>query len=380
MKKKYSHDSLLNNVSNDIVIKREDNRIMKFNYKTMEVDVEEELSNLDKIINKLASKWVHVNLDLNWGRDRYISRALIPYIWWDVSNVLIISDLHCLPLDTSEVYTNDWWKYISDLRWNERILSYDNWNIFMDNMRWVIIKWNEDVYSNINRWFRMESTLWHRNIVLWNEGEYVKSTWEIMDIANFKDKMVASWIYSNNDSIDISENKLYLIWFMLWDWTKDIKSDGNYLWKINVKKQRKIDAIDNYYDESILTRCLQNNWYIVYRSRADFWRLIDRYLNKDKSVKMNNILSDFNWDQIKVILRWILDSDWSRTDNRNRICLSSINIESMKDIQLLSCLTDSILIYQIRYRIIDILLFHQTNHYIIEHICLGDIYDLSMIN
>ncbi len=64
-------------------------------YKNWEVTtIEEELTQLEKIIEKLKAKWIDIGwINYQW-KEKHISKALTPFLWGDVDNVLVIGDLH----------------------------------------------------------------------------------------------------------------------------------------------------------------------------------------------------------------------------------------------------------------------------------------------
>lgn len=55
---------------------------------------EAELTELDKVLEKLWKKGIVVNIDVNWLRTQHISKTLPPFLWGNPENVLVISDLH----------------------------------------------------------------------------------------------------------------------------------------------------------------------------------------------------------------------------------------------------------------------------------------------
>ena len=63
-------------------------------FTTQKSDIEEDLSDLEKIIEKLAKKWVNVNVDTKPKSKWYIPKYIEPYTKGDINNVLVISDLH----------------------------------------------------------------------------------------------------------------------------------------------------------------------------------------------------------------------------------------------------------------------------------------------
>lgn len=64
-------------------------------YNNWDIDIiEEELSKLEKIIDKLKAKWIDIGgINYQW-KQKHISKALPPFLWGDVNNVLVIWDLH----------------------------------------------------------------------------------------------------------------------------------------------------------------------------------------------------------------------------------------------------------------------------------------------
>ncbi len=303
-------------------------------YKDWEVSpIDEDLTQLELIVERLKSKGIDIGwINYQW-KQKHISNSLPPYRDWDPQNVLIIWDLHCLPLDTSEVLTQDWRAFIKDVEEWDTILSYKDWNLLWSDIEHTIIKWEELVYNSSSRWFSIESTSEHRNVVVIDWYEKILTTSELLHLDN-KYKIKRSWIYVNEWDKGITLDMCFIIWMMIWDWTKDVKPSWNYIRKLNIKKDRKISVIDDH-NNNLMSRCPQNNWYVVYRARSRFWEIIDEYVNKDKSLNIKNILIDLSAEQIKSIILWYIEADWSKSINRTRISCSSINKNSLEDIQTL---------------------------------------------
>ena len=68
--------------------------IKSVNYRNWEVEIDDELSALDKALEKLEQKyWVQISVNKNW-LPVYQRNRIEPYRWWNKDNVLVISDIH----------------------------------------------------------------------------------------------------------------------------------------------------------------------------------------------------------------------------------------------------------------------------------------------
>ena len=93
---------------------------------------QEELTELDKILEKLQKKWIVVNVDIWWMKPSHIPQAMAPFVWWDPENVLVISDIHA-------PFVLDW--YLQHCREQQEM-----WNCWTVVYIWDIIDFHSISY------------------------------------------------------------------------------------------------------------------------------------------------------------------------------------------------------------------------------------------
>ena len=54
---------------------------------------DEDMTELEKIQHKFAKRWITIKIEYD-PKPKYESRALPPFLWWDINNVLVIWDIH----------------------------------------------------------------------------------------------------------------------------------------------------------------------------------------------------------------------------------------------------------------------------------------------
>lgn len=127
-------------VSWNALTKEQEKRMMKFNLKTMEVDIEEDLSDLEKKIKSLQDKWISVSINYDWIPKTRL-KPMMPYEWWNPNNVLVIWDLH-------EPYSLDW--YLRFCRETQE--QFDCWTVIYiwDIIDFQSISYHEKIVEELN--------------------------------------------------------------------------------------------------------------------------------------------------------------------------------------------------------------------------------------
>ncbi len=187
----------------------------------------EDISNLDKIIERLHAKWINIKVDYNWMKT-YQNRWIAPFLWWDKNNVLIIWDLHC-PYELEE--------YLLFCRQQQEL--FNCWTVIYiwDIVDFHSISYHEKIPEELNpRWemslARQRLKDWYYTfpeacVLLWNHDsipyrqartawllrEFIRSPNTIFEAPN-------SYLFLN----EIIINNVLYTHGTIWDaWTKCVK-------------------------------------------------------------------------------------------------------------------------------------------------------------
>lgn len=244
--------------------------------------------------------------------------------------VLAIPDLHCVPT-YSEVLTRNGWKRIDEVSVGEEIIVSDlDANLSYSPILGLVPKREEKVVTFKRQNVQFKSTLGHRNLVLVHSSKggsvnKIRTTEEIFKNSTVGLKATGT---KKDYAVNYTPEMLKLVGFCLGDGTRDTDN-----WKINIKRQRKVDYLSNPVFSDILTKNV-NGDYTVFRLRADYTKLVDQFMGRKKEINWQTFCS-LNSEMIDLVMEGIIESNGSKLKDRKRIELASVRKEHITLIQTL---------------------------------------------
>jgi hypothetical protein len=243
---------------------------------------------------------------------------------------LIIPD--CVPLDSSEVLTRNGWKPIQELVAGEEIATSDTeFNMKFDTPSAIHIQEPREVYAFTRGSVLFESTEGHRNAVInGNKNLVMRTTGSLL---GKRCSLKSNGMLTEGETID--RTLAILIGFCIGDGTRDTHN-----WKINIKKQRKIDYLDALFTDEMLTKHGPDKLGMTqYRIRADFTRFVDQFVgSKNKQINFEAFLK-LSAVSMEHVIEGIIESDGARKSDRPNVSVYSVRSDNIALVQTLCHLT-----------------------------------------